>query len=510
MVHDLLNLDNGELVLALHPGQQRAWDSTKRFVTVLAGTQGGKTSFGPPWLFREIQRCGPGDYMVVTPTFPLLELKALPSFRNLFEKQLRLGEYQGHPLRKFTFSPAGKKFVFGRDTDEETIVYFGHAADPESLESATAKAAWLDEPGQSRFRLASFEAIFRRLSINQGRVLLTSTPYGLGWMKLRLYDPWKAANENHPEIDVIRFDSTENPSFPLEEFERARRDLPAWRFALFYQARFARPAGMIYDCFNEETMKITRRELPTHWRRYLGLDFGAVNTAGVFFAEDPHDKKLYAYREYHAGGRTAQQHVQALLAGEPVINDHVVIPYAVGGAKSEQNWRDEFRAAGLPVAESNIVETSVAGRVSSAREVGIDRVYSAIQKGAILIFNDLQHTLDDILSYSRKTDDAGNVTEEIDDPHSAHWCDCLRYLISHIRQIRMPFVIGLPDPRKGQGSVMMQAPEGVFPRLDEQNKLQQLHKHGRIDRFAEDWELDSYVEPKRKYTGSGNPHKRNE
>jgi hypothetical protein len=55
-----------------HPGQYRAWQSPKRFVLVLAGTQGGKTSFGPAWLYREIQRRGPGDYMIVTPTYPLL------------------------------------------------------------------------------------------------------------------------------------------------------------------------------------------------------------------------------------------------------------------------------------------------------------------------------------------------------------------------------------------------------------------------------------------------------
>jgi hypothetical protein len=37
----------GELKFNFHPGQLRAWDSDKRFILVLAGTQGGKTSFGP-------------------------------------------------------------------------------------------------------------------------------------------------------------------------------------------------------------------------------------------------------------------------------------------------------------------------------------------------------------------------------------------------------------------------------------------------------------------------------
>src|SRR5690606_8383765 len=90
-----------------HAGQWRAWESERRFVCVLAGTQGGKTEFGPTWLYREIQRRGPGDYLIVTPTYPLLELKALPVFRRLFEETLRLGRYVGSPSRKFTFNADG-------------------------------------------------------------------------------------------------------------------------------------------------------------------------------------------------------------------------------------------------------------------------------------------------------------------------------------------------------------------------------------------------------------------
>src|SRR5690606_16041801 len=45
---------DGGLSLDFHPGQWDAWDSAKRFIFVIAGTQGGKTSFGPHWLYREI------------------------------------------------------------------------------------------------------------------------------------------------------------------------------------------------------------------------------------------------------------------------------------------------------------------------------------------------------------------------------------------------------------------------------------------------------------------------
>lgn len=94
----------------------------------------------------------------------------------------------------------------------------GHASDPESLES-TAKAVRCDGAGQRR----SWEALQRRLSINEGRALITTTPYDLGWLKQQLWDPWQAFQRNHPLIDVVRFDSTENPAFSAHRLSRLRR-----------------------------------------------------------------------------------------------------------------------------------------------------------------------------------------------------------------------------------------------------------------------------------------------
>jgi hypothetical protein len=384
-----------------HAGQLRAWQSERRTVLVLAGAQGGKTSFGPLWLHREICRRGPGDYLVVTPTYPLLNLKALPEFLRLFRSLLGLGTYASQQ-RTFTYH------------DESVRVLFGHAQDPDSLESATAKAVWMDEAGQPKFKLGSNEAIDRRLSIHQGRKLITTTPYNLGWLKQRLYDPWIAAQKNHPDIDVIRFDSTTNPAFPRAEFERARRELPRWRFDLFYRAIFTRPAGLIYDCFDAEKHTTPPFRIPSDWPRYLGLDFGGQNTAGIFIAEDPRNHKLYAYREYGpVGGRTAAQHATELQRDEPGL------PICAGGAPSEQQWRDEFAAAGLPVHPPDVADV----------EPGINRVWGAISSGRLIVFSTLTRLLDELGSYSREVDEAGNATEKIADKNDYHLLDATRYIV---------------------------------------------------------------------------------
>ncbi len=452
---DLLEVTSDHrLRLHFHPGQLKAWDSGKRFILVLAGTGGGKTSFGPPWLWREIQRCGPGSYLAVSPTYDLMERQLLPEFRRFFEQVMQLGTYTGSPVRRFNFSPSGSLRTFGRKVEGDTRVLFGHAQDPESLESLVGKACWIDEGGQKKFRIQSWEAIQRRIAFHEGRVLITTTPYDLGWLKTQFWDPWVKAGRDHPYIDVIRFESIQNPAYPTAEYERARLTLPPWRFDLFYRAVFTRPAGLIYDAFDEQRHIVPRFRLPDLWPRHLGLDFGGVNTAGVFIAEEQTPKgdqptgRYYAYREYHHGGRTAADHKQALLAGEPSL------PRTTGGSGSEDQWRAEFAAAGLPVYEPKVTGPD-------SVEVGINRVYGLFKTDRLYIMDDLTGLLDELRSYSRELDDSGQPTEKIEAKDTFHRLDALRYVGGQLAD-RSGEWADLPLDEGRDRDLVAQAPPGVF------------------------------------------------
>lgn len=410
------------LKYCLHPGQQRAWDSAKRVVAVIAGVRSGKTSFGPLWLHRECARKGPGDYLVAAPSLKLIDKAAGPEFEHHFVTRLRLGTLTRRPW-EFTFSDEGARRLWGRVPERRARVLFGHADDPESLAAMTAKAAWLDEAGQKRFRLASWEEIQRRLSFDRGRCLVTTTPYDLGWLKKKLHDPWQAAGKNHPEIDLVRFDSTENPDFPRDEYERARRDLPAWKFHLFFRALFVRPAGQIYDSFTPKNV-IPRFTIDPLWERYGGLDFGATNTAAVMFAREEDRARVptgrfIAYKEHHPAEKwDLERHVTALLDGEPRL------PTLVGGNPQEQDWRDRFARAGLPCRKPPVRDV----------EVGIDAVYAACTAGNLLVMDDLAELLDEFETYSHELDDAGEPTEKIEAKSSYHLLDSVRYLFCWLAQ----------------------------------------------------------------------------
>jgi hypothetical protein len=403
---------DGELRLHLHGGQARAWLSRRRFVFMLAGTQSGKTSFGPPWLYREIQACGPGDYLAVTSTFPLLNLKMLPEFRRFFEDTLRLGGWHA----------ADRVFQFAH---EPTRVIFGSAHNAEGLEAATAKAAWCDEVGQDDFRVGSWEAVLRRLSIHEGRVLGTSTLYNLGWLKQQVYEPWAAGD---PDIDVIQFDSIENPVFPRAEYERARAAMPDWKFRMFYRGQYDRPAGAIYidyrDTYRDVGGHLVRPfVLPPEWPRHVGVDFGGVNTALVWLAHDPEANVYYLYDESLSGDKTTGQHAAEAKAKAAGVN----VRTWYGGSKSEGQWRMDWTAAGVPVLPPDVADV----------EAGIDRVIALFKESRLYVFDSCRGVRDELGTYSRVLDEQHQPTEAIKDKERYHRLDALRYGVQPLGVPRM-------------------------------------------------------------------------
>ncbi len=423
----LWRIEDGGVHLAMHPGQARAWQSTARFVFVLAGTQAGKTSWGPWWLWREIQRCGSGDYLAVTASYDLFKLKLLPELRMVFEHLLGYGRYWSGDKIMELRDPETRRFQAQRADDPMWgRIILRSAQSPGGLESATAKAAWLDECGQDDFTLENYEAVLRRLSIHQGRVLGTTTPYNVGWIKQEVYDRWANGDRDY---DVIQFPSTINPAFPRAEYERARSTLPGWRFSMFYDGQFARPAGLIYGDFTD-AMLIDPFAIPLDWERVVGIDFGGANTALVWLACDPRSDVWHAYRESLSGDKSTAEHVRETAQVAAGCSD---VRY-IGGTSSETQQRMDWRAAGLRVEESWV--TSV--------EPGIDRVVGLIKANRFRVSRTLKGLQDELGSYRRKLDDAGNVTDEIVDKRAFHRLDALRYACSYIMRPTVGHVEELP------------------------------------------------------------------
>lgn len=416
--------DAGKISLAFHRGQTKAWDSRKRFVFVIAGSQSGKTSWAPWWLHEEIRNTwtpGPGnDYLAVTSTFDLFKIKFLPEMQRVFCDILDIGHFWAADrvieLRCMDENDSRYGRFWAKKASDTMWgrIILRSAQSKGGLEAATAKAAVLDECGQDEFSLEAWEAVQRRLSIAQGRVLGTTTPYNLGWLYSNIYVPWR---EGNPDIEVIQFSSTMNPSFPQDEYDRAKQVLPSWRFAMFYDGRFERPAGLIYRCVTDKTY-IDPFPIPRSWDRVVGVDFGGANTALVWLARDPETDRWILYDCTLEGYKSTVQHVMS--ARQKSLGLSVK---AFGGARSEGQHRMDWSSEGFPIFEPLTFDL----------EAGIARVVGLVNSDKLRIFNDLDGLKDEIGTYRRKLDENNNPTEDIIAKRNFHRLDALRYAATYLQ-----------------------------------------------------------------------------
>ena len=333
-----------------------------------------------------------------------------------FVHDLRIARYwAGLGFLEFTENlECDGKFLANMQNDPMFGRIILRSASAESgLESTEAKAAWLDEVGQPEFTLNAWEAVLRRLSIAQGRVLGTTTIYNTGWMKLEVYDKWKKGD---PDYDVIQFDSLENPAFHQAENDRAERDMPDWKFNMMYRGQYDKPAGLIYDSFDQVACVIDRFPIPSNWLWYVGHDFGPVNPAMILYAQDPMTSLLYMVKTYQPGALPVADQVDWL---KNELKDCTVI-LRVGGAAHEQGWRDAYAAQGWPIIAPKVKEV----------EVGISRVYAFPQRNGIIVFKDNKAYLDEKATYSYKLGEGYQVLDEIQNKHRYHQMDAERYIIS--------------------------------------------------------------------------------
>jgi len=466
---DLFYYDvNGCLQLDFHPGQQAVMESVARFIFMLAGTQGGKTSLGPWWLWQEIGRTcihpeylekykgryhempvegwmdKGGDFLAVTSNYKLFKMKMLPELLRVFVKILGIGRYWAGDRVIELINPHTREFGAKDSLDIDNMwgrIILGSAragkaaksgtnVGVSSLEATTAKAAWIDECGQDDFTIATWDSIKARLSLWRGRILGTTTLYNHGWMKSEIYDKWQKGNKN---IDVVQFDSVLNPSFPIEEYEDARDNMPLWKFRMRYQGQYDRPAGAIFGDFDEVSGIVPRTGFFDTTPIIIGIDPGGVNTATVYLALQKELGRIYLFEEHLEGNLTTADHAQNI---KNRAKKHYKKVRVVGGAKSEIQFRKDMRKEGVFVVEPPVWEV----------EAGLDRIIRLMKMKKLVVADTCVHTLAQIREYSRKVDSLGEPmegTENIEDKAKFHMIDALRYACTLIT-VRSP-----PKGREG-------------------------------------------------------------
>lgn len=389
--------------IRLLPGQADILtDFSSSVEAAIAGTGAGKTILIYWWLHSRMEAMPGNTWGLAEPTYNMLAKIILtssdPDRPSLIDYFRQVGH---HP--QYQAVDRILKTDFGQ-------IYLGSADNPDSMQGAAVKGYVLDEGGQ--MKLLAYDTARQRVSMMRGQILIATTPYNLGWLLTEVWD-----KRNDPGFCVRTWRSIDRPGYPLASYEEERRRLPPWRFAMLYDGRFERPAGLIYQAFDERACLINRAPIPKSWEIYVGHDFGASNPAALFYALNPATGQFRLFQEYLPGpGRSIHQHVQEfekITAGYNVVR-------RVGGSHQEDEIRQGYSAHGWHILEPK----------NSKVEYQILKVQGMHQLNKIEVFNDLRNYLDEKRTFSRKLDSRGLPTEDIEDEQRFHLMAAERYILS--------------------------------------------------------------------------------
>jgi len=436
-----LEVIDGTLHVHPHPKQQRVFDSKAKRILVLAGRQAGKSVCGPIWMYNEIlewdkrvQRdevVGDAAFLSVSPSFPLLDKKLRPIYEEYFVDILKIATYKSQQ-KVFKIKIKREDNTFARYD-----LFLESAQHEDSLASVTAAAIHFDELGMDSVGLKSWNEVEGRLGSTGGRILGSTTIYSFNWMKRVLYDPWVKGSDF---IEVIRFESIDNPFFDRELWNHLKKTLPTDVFNREYRGMYDHPAGKIYDVFDTERHVVQRFDIPMSVTRFVGIDPGLVNHATSWVAEiKPNDAEyehfpladgvnsvFVVYRTSLVGSTTTtksnEEHAQEAMA-QP---DASAVKRWFGGSASEKYFRADYLKAGIVVEAPAYTEV----------EAGISSLYTIIKQNRFYVMDDVRELYEppvdgedrSIPAYSRKLDDYGRPTTKIKDKSEWHLLDTLRYI----------------------------------------------------------------------------------
>jgi len=427
--------EDGKLSLRFHPGQTRVWESIRPFVFVLGGRQSGKTALLPWLAHREIQRTfksgEENDALAVSATHDLFFNAFLPAMLKVFVDVLKIGHFWSArrtleiKCLDTNDNLYGKFYQGPRGTSSGTMwgrIVLRSAQSEGSLESMRAKFVLLDEVGLPSFTEADWESVQGRTSIARssgigGRIFGASTPYNVsGFLYEKIYLSWLEGNQ---DIDVIQYPSYYNPNFSRAEYERQKASMPEWRAAMFLDGKFERPTGLIYRDFDESSMVIREEfPIPPEWERVVGVDFGGANTATLWLALNPADGRWIIYHETLMGHLSTPDHAEIAIAEATGIDNLV----AVGGAKAEGQYRDDWGNAGFHIEEPSVASV----------ESGIGRVIELLKTDRLRVFHSCTRLRRELKNYRRRLDDRNEPTEQIVSKSKWHGLDSLRYASVYI------------------------------------------------------------------------------
>jgi hypothetical protein len=275
-----------------HPEVKRFHNSEAQIKVVTAARRGSKSWSASHDAFDTVLYPDTITW-IVGPTYTLAEKE----FRYIHQRLVVEGKKYGIPKPKIcNYNPRSGnmyiKFAWGAE------VICKSADNPASLLGDAVDLVIYSESAQLKREIRE-RYVQPTVITTRGRELVPTTPDQAGEWVRELVE--KGERADFPDIDCFHWDVRANPTYPREEFERARRfygkDHPVFREQ--YLGEWVFHSGRVYPTFQEASHVIEPFQIPRDWPVIRGIDFGGRDPfVCLMVAIGPHGE-LYQFDEYY-------------------------------------------------------------------------------------------------------------------------------------------------------------------------------------------------------------------
>jgi len=369
----------------------------------------------------------------------LIIRRSMPELRELIDKSRELypKAFPGCKYReveKLWNFPSGAKIEFGfLERDADVYRYQGQAYSWIGFDEIThlpTEFSW--NYLASRLRTTDSEIVpYMRCTANPGGV-------GAHWVKNRYILP------SDPDTSFVGKDGLtrkfiparleDNPFLAMDgRYEKMLKALPPTQRKQLLEGNWDVNEGAAFTEFSLENHVIPPFQIPIHWDRVKGIDYGyASESACIWATIDPSDGTLIVYRELYRKGLTGQD------LGTIITEMEVEDPFSVQGVLDTAAW-SRTGTTGPTVGETLVRQGHKLRRADKNRIQGKIQIHEYLRlqpsgRPRLQIFSSCPSLIRELQSIPLDKSNPEDVNTHAPD----HAYDALRYLIMSRPRVNDP------------------------------------------------------------------------
>lgn len=407
------------------PHQAKFHADNHKYKMFAGGYGSGKTTTGAFETINHILSTAGGTTLIGAETLPQLEQTAMKEFFEIFP-----AEFITHYNRQKNYLDVfnGHRVIF-RPLDEE-----------QKARSLNLTFFWIEESNGVDFSyFTQLQTRLRNTATPFQRGILTTNP-DMGWIKTEFL--LKAHKIYNSPIEYVRNEVNKNFSvhiaptelnthLPPNYFEDTAAGKPEWWINRYLKGSFENREGLVYPMYSDHI--VPAFEIPPHWERRIGGDFGLNNPTGfLFLATDPETGTTYVYDEHKEAQKPVSYHAEIYHKKMEKI-PYGVVRDVVGDAAGQQRSTVDMRSVFDHYAEYGIYWTPSTKKL----EDSILKLYSYFTTGRLKIFDTCTEIIEELSQYrypERSIDKGTTDEKKYERPIAVndHLVDALRYIVAEL------------------------------------------------------------------------------